>query len=109
MFVALVTVVLAIATMFVKWFITVSEARKRGQLTEVVEAHNTVRQRLKLAVGAVSIVDAEISKLQRSIRGRQRKIPTLSQEYKKLETDAQSQAALARQKAELTEELNKKR
>jgi len=104
MFVTGLTLAMALATLFIKWFTTVAETRKRAQLAEVIEEHARLRQRLKLAVGAISIVDSEIAKLQRSIRSRNRKIPSLEQELKKLAPAAQGQAEMARQKLVLSEQ-----
>lgn len=107
MFLPMATVGLAFATIGVKWFTTVAETRKKAQLSQVVEAYNDTRQRMKRAVGSVSITDAEIGKLERSIKSHKRKIPVLTEELQKLEQEAETQAALARQKMALAEAMKK--
>lgn len=109
MFLPIVTIGLTLATLFVKWLTTVALTQKKTRLSEVMEEHGKIRHRLKLAVGSVSITDAEIAKLKRSIRTHNRKIPALSQELKKLEAETEGQAAMARQKEALTEGLQKSR
>lgn len=105
MFLGIVTIGLAFSTIVVKWFTTVAHTRLQSKLAEVAESHSRIRQRLKLALSAASITDAEISKLQRSIKTKKRKIHTLEGELGKLESDAESSAAIARQKLALAEEM----
>ena len=80
MFLPLVAVGFMFGTVMIKWLSTASLQSKKSKLSEASEKNGQARQRLKVAVGEVSISEREIEKLNRKIKTSEHKIPKLEEE-----------------------------